>query len=93
MQSLIRKSRSGRWRNLLYGAQLLNESLLSAENPRQTVDLALVYLGSLQELFPKEIEPMDDFEGYTVREFAKALQQVLTRVRDYESPRHISAGH
>ena len=60
---------SDRWENLLAAAFLLESG---EHGPRRLLDSAL-------EVFPGNIEPADDFEGYAVRRFLAALRDSLAR--------------
>ncbi len=62
--------RQDRWQHLLSAALAIGE----AEDPRAEVDLRLA---SLLEVFPSELDPVDDFEAYAVRRFGLALRRAL----------------
>lgn len=71
--------REDRWQNMVHAALLLEEQAAqvspeSAQARRLQVQLLL---GSLLEVFPSSVDPVDDFEGFAVRKLAQALQRAL----------------
>ncbi|HET9452586.1 MAG TPA: hypothetical protein VFO83_16970 [Aggregicoccus sp.] len=71
--------REDRWLHMVHAALLLEEQLVqehpvSAQERRRRVELLL---GSLLEVFPSSLDPVDDFEGFAVRKLAQALQRAL----------------
>jgi hypothetical protein len=72
--------RTDRWQSLVAGAFLLEETLASKEGPEAAPGVsapALRYLDSLLEVFPSNLDPVEDFEGYAVRRMALALRRAL----------------
>lgn len=62
--------RQDRWQHLLVAALAVSE----AADPRAEMEHRL---GSLLEVFPSEVDPVDDFEAYAVRRFGLALRRTL----------------
>lgn len=75
--------REDRWQHLLHAAHLLEEEDRAAHATGATADLEArqrrvkVLLGSLLEVFPSSVDPVDDFEGYAVRRLAQVLLRTL----------------
>ncbi|MFP2904703.1 hypothetical protein ACLESD_06525 [Pyxidicoccus sp. 3LFB2] len=75
--------REDRWQHLLHTSFLIEEAERAAhavggppeleERQRQVK----VLLGSLLEVFPSSLDPVDDFEGYAVRRLAQVLLRTL----------------
>jgi hypothetical protein len=65
--------REDRWQHLLHTAFLLEEEASLEERQRRVK----VLLGSLLEVFPSSVDPVDDFEGYAVRRLAQVLLRTL----------------
>ncbi len=66
------KERVDRWQHLVTIALLLDES-----PPEMATAEVRALLHSVLEVFPKSIEPIDDFEAYAVRRLAAALLRAL----------------
>ena len=73
--------REDRWQNMVHAALLLEEQVLAADpaSAQQRRRQVQVLLGSLLEVFPSSVDPVDDFEGFAVRKLAQALQRALER--------------
>lgn len=74
------EGRTDRWQSLVMGAFLLEETLGSkpgAGGAAGAIPPALRYLDSLLEVFPSNLDPLEDFEGYAVRRMALALRRAL----------------
>ena len=73
--------REDRWQNMVHAALLLEEQVTSADpaSAQQRRRQVQVLLGSLLEVFPSSVDPVDDFEGFAVRKLAQALQRALER--------------
>ncbi|QSQ19701.1 hypothetical protein JY651_30885 [Pyxidicoccus parkwayensis] len=75
--------REDRWQHLVHTSLLLEEEDgapqalegLPAREERQR--RAKLLLGSLLEVFPSSLDPVEDFEGYAVRRLAQALLRTL----------------
>lgn len=65
-------ARSNRWAHLVHGAFRLNET------PPESLSVAAGdYLRGVLEVFPRDIDPADDFEGYAVRRLAMSVLRVI----------------
>ncbi len=73
--------REDRWQNMVHAALLLEEQVVAADpaSAQQRRRQVQVLLGSLLEVFPSSVDPVDDFEGFAVRKLAQALQRALER--------------
>ncbi len=71
--------RDDRWQNLVTGAFHLDDELASVRVRGSVARrrLAIEYLDSILEVFPADLDPVKDFEGYAVRRFAQSLQRAL----------------
>lgn len=67
--------REDRWQHLVHAAELLDAPGGTDALQRQARLRAL--LGSLLEVFPSALDPVDDFEAWAVRRFAQALARSL----------------
>ncbi|MDO8836645.1 MAG: hypothetical protein Q7V01_13670 [Vicinamibacterales bacterium] len=66
------RERADRWQHLVTCAFLLEET------PPARTDVAMrMYLRSVLEVFERDIDPVDDFEGYAVRRLATSLLRIL----------------
>ncbi len=63
----------GSWKHLLYAA----ESLMDLPKDKEALSEAIRMLNSLEEHFPRTIDPVNDFPAYAVRRFCLALNSVL----------------
>ncbi len=61
-----------RWTHLVHGAFRLDEAPAHAL-PAAARD----YLRSVLEVFPRELDPADDFEAYAVRRLAMSVLRVM----------------
>ncbi|HNS95368.1 MAG TPA: hypothetical protein PLJ27_17415 [Polyangiaceae bacterium] len=64
--------RLDRWMHLVHGADRLEESA-----SEQAFEVACNYLQSVLEVFPKDLDPVDDFEAYAVRRLARSILHVM----------------
>lgn len=72
--------RTDRWQSLVAGAFRLEETLTAREKEGErpgALSPALLYLDSLLEVFPPNLDPVEDFEGYAVRRMTLALRRAL----------------
>ena len=70
------RERADRWQHLVTCAFLIEET------PADRTDAAArVYLRSVLEVFERDIDPVDDFEGYAVRRLATSLLRALDAER------------
>lgn len=72
-----------KWRHLLFAANSLSE--LSKEQ-LPFIELRRS-LGSLEEYFPRELNPLDDFPAYALRQFCKSLSKTLDSIEDHSISR------
>lgn len=74
-----RVERDDRWQNLVTGAFHLDDELGSvrARGSVARRRLAVEYLDSILEVFPSDLDPVEDFEGYAVRRLAQSLRRAL----------------
>jgi hypothetical protein len=72
MSSGENDGRTDRWQHLVSGAFLLDEVRSPVERQR-----VLQYLDTVLEVFPGAIDPVEDFEGFSVRRMALALRRAL----------------
>jgi hypothetical protein len=74
--------REDRWGHLVHAAFLLEEARGGPEDaPAERLRRVRATLDSLLEVFPPEVDPVDDFEGYALRRLAQALQRALAEER------------
>ncbi|HOX42982.1 MAG TPA: hypothetical protein PK668_05270 [Myxococcota bacterium] len=64
--------RDDRWQHLVSGAFLLDEA-----EPQAALHELRAYLHSVLEVFPRGLEPPEDFEAYAVRRMAGAILRAL----------------
>lgn len=64
--------RDDRWKHLLACADAIEE----APSPEKAAEL-MRRLDSILIVFPRALDPVQDFEGYTVRRLALALRNAL----------------
>jgi hypothetical protein len=71
--------REDRWQNVVHAALLLEEQAaqLSPESAQARRLQVQLLLGSLLEVFPSSVDPVEDFEGFAVRKLAQALKRAL----------------
>ena len=69
------ESRTDRWQHLVQGAFLLDEA--ATQGPDAARAQAERFLESVLEVFPHGTDPLEDFEGYSVRRAAQALKTAL----------------
>jgi len=69
-------ARTDKWQHLVTGAFHLDEAAPEALRAE-----ARAYLRSVLEVFPKGLEPVDDFRAYAVRRMAAALLRALESSR------------
>ncbi|HEV7734273.1 MAG TPA: hypothetical protein VGR62_19025 [Candidatus Binatia bacterium] len=72
-------TREDRWQNLVTGAFHLDDELGSVRVRGAVARrrLAMEYLDSILEVFPADLDPVEDFEGYAVRRLAQSLRRAL----------------
>ncbi len=72
-------TRDDRWQNLVTGAFHLDDELASVRVRGSVARrrLAIEYLDSILEVFPSDLDPVEDFEGYAVRRLAQSLRRAL----------------
>ncbi|WP_164021777.1 hypothetical protein [Pyxidicoccus trucidator] len=76
-------SREDRWQHLVHTAFLLEEEDSASHaagatpEPEERQRRVKVLLGSLLEVFPSSLDPVEDFEGYAVRRLAQSLLRTL----------------
>ncbi len=72
-------SRDDRWQNLVTGAFHLEDELGSvrARGALARRRRAMEYLDNVLEVFPADLDPVDDFEGWAVRRLALSLRRAL----------------
>lgn len=74
--------REDRWQHLLHTSLLLDDdgatlALGGASDREERQRRMKLLLGSLLEVFPSSLDPVEDFEGYAVRRLAQALLRTL----------------
>ena len=71
--------RDDRWQNLVTGAFHLDDELASVRVRGSVARrrMAIEYLDSVLEVFPADLDPAEDFEGYAVRRLAQSLRRAL----------------
>jgi hypothetical protein len=76
--------REDRWQHLLHTSFLIEEegnraaqAAVATPDPEERQRRVKVLLGSLLEVFPSSLDPVDDFEGYAVRRLAQVLLRTL----------------
>lgn len=74
------------WKHLLYIADCLFELPKKGESLSEIRQL----LGSVEEHFPRTLNPLDDFSAYTVRRFCMALRIALESVEEHPPPSLLS---
>ncbi len=69
-----------RWRHIYYLSERLLSDVCKAEplNCRTLLTEMSNALTSIQEVFPKTIDPVTDPEGFAIRKFAKAFHVLLS---------------
>lgn len=72
-------TRDDRWQNLVTGAFHLDDELGSVRSRGAVARrrLAIEYLDSVLEVFPADLDPVEDFEGYAVRRLAQSLRRAI----------------
>jgi len=72
-------TRDDRWQNLVTGSFHLDDELGSVRVRGSVARrrLAIEYLDSILEVFPADLDPVEDFEGYAVRRLAQSLRRAL----------------
>lgn len=72
-------TRDDRWQNLVTGAFHLDDELASVRVRGSVARRrrAIEYLDSILEVFPADLDPVEDFEGYAVRRLAQSLRRAL----------------
>lgn len=71
-----------RWHSLLTGAAMLPHP----PPPGTALADCLAYLDHVLEVFPRDLDPIDDEPGFAVRAMALALRSRLARLSFPESP-------
>jgi len=69
--------REDRWQNVVHAALLLEDRMALGPQREARLEDVQVLLGSLLEVFPSSVDPVEDFEGFAVRKLAQALQRAL----------------
>lgn len=75
--------REDRWQHLIHTSFLLEEEDGGSQAAQGTPGReerqrrAKLLLGSLLEVFPSSLDPVEDFEGYAVRRLTQALLRTL----------------
>lgn len=90
-------ARQDRWQHLVTGAFQIDDELAVGPVPSAVARRRLVahYLDSVLEVFPPDLDPVEDFEGYAVRRLAQSIRRALglvppprdRRQRGSDSPR------
>lgn len=72
-------TRDDRWQNLVTGAFHLDDELGSVRTRGAVARrrLAIEYIDSILEVFPADLDPVEDFEGYAVRRLAQSLRRAI----------------
>jgi hypothetical protein len=72
-------TRDDRWQNLVTGAFHLDDELGSVRTRGAVARrrLAIEYVDSILEVFPADLDPVEDFEGYAVRRLAQSLRRAI----------------
>lgn len=72
-------AREDRWQHLVTGAFHIDDELAVAQGPSALARRRLVarYLDSVLEVFPADLDPVEDFEGYAVRRLAQSVRRAL----------------
>ena len=75
-------TRDDRWQNLVTGAFHLDDELGSVRTRGAVARrrLAIEYIDSILEVFPPDLDPVEDFEGYAVRRLAQSLRRAIADV-------------
>lgn len=64
-----------KWKHVIYAA----ETLSGIERSPTSIEQIIKCLDEIEEVFPKTVDPVEDFEGYALRQFTKAIKSALTR--------------
>ena len=68
--------------------RVIGSSLGLAEAPRkprrETLASCIACLDTVLEVFPKDVDPVDDEPGYAMRSFAKAMRRRLEELNEGE---------
>lgn len=75
-QSERDKKQWEKWKHLIYAAETLSERGRNPHSIRKVVEC----LNSIEEVFPKTLDPIEDFEGFALRQFVKALKSSLVQL-------------
>jgi hypothetical protein len=72
-------AREDRWQHLVTGAFQIDDELAVAPVPNTLARRRLLarYLDSVLEVFPADLDPVEDFEGYAVRRLAQSIRRAL----------------
>jgi hypothetical protein len=65
------------WMSLVRAAHSLEEDVRDA-TPEAARERAFATVQTIVEIFPRTLDPFTEFEGYAVRQFAKALLAALS---------------
>lgn len=72
-------AREDRWQHLVTGAFQIDDEITVApsSSPQGRRRLLAHYLDSVLEVFPPDLDPVEDFEGYAVRRLAQSIRRAL----------------
>lgn len=66
-----------RWKHVILTAEMLSADLARNPNRQIEIELMLRSLESVEEMFPKALDPVDDIEGFAFRQFCRAFRKSL----------------
>ena len=64
-----------RWRHIIYASEYL-AAIQENPNPKSFQEIVKC-LESIEEVFPKILDPIEDLEEYALRQFVKSLKSTL----------------
>lgn len=67
-----------KWKHVIYTAEALSEM---TRDPA-SIENVIKCLDDIEEVFPKTLDPVEEFEGYALRQFSKALKSALLRIQE-----------
>lgn len=77
LQSESDQKRWKRWKQAILAAEMLSE----IDRKGGSIDEIVQCLDHVEEFFPKTLDPVDELEAYSFRQFVKAVRSALERVQ------------
>ena len=76
----LQPERSDRWQSLIHASEHITfaSSRDDFARSQESGFVVLEQVRSLKEIFGPALDPVDDFEGYAVRQLLKSLEAVLS---------------